>query len=185
MKRLLPLALLALSVTTVRAQELPLGSPMPQITSLTATDGAGRPLASLAGPQGTVLVLWSNACPWVDRLEARLMDLASAYGDRYGFALVGAEAAAANAARAAAKGYAFPYLSDADKALVRALGAQRTATFYVFDGAGSLAYVGAFDDSPTDAARATAHYLRDALDAIAAGRPAPVTRTEALGCLIR
>lgn len=185
MKRLCSLSLLALIAVTARAQELPLGSPLPASASLTAADGSPRALPSLAGSQGTVLVTWSNACPWVDRIEARLVDLASTYGDRFGFALVGPGTPAANAERVAARGYAFPYLSDAGNALARALGAQRSATIFVFDAAGALAYVGALDDSPTDATRATAFYLRDALDAIAAGRPAPVTRTEALGCLIR
>jgi len=185
MKRILTLALLALTSTTARAQEIPLGSPLPEAGTLTATDGAARPLAGLAGGSGTVLVTWNNACPWVDRVEERLVDLAAAYGDRFGFALIGPGTVAANAERAAAKSYAFPYLADTGNAFARALGAQRSATIFVFDGAGSLAYVGALDDSPTDASRATVHYLKDALDAIAAGRPAPVTRTEALGCLIR
>ncbi|HYE58945.1 MAG TPA: redoxin family protein, partial [Rhodothermales bacterium] len=162
MKRLLLLALLALTTASVRAQELPLGSPLPQITSLTATDGSGRTLDGMAGPQGTVVVLWSNNCPWVDRLDDRLMDLAATYADRYAFVLVGSADPTANAQRASVKGYRFPYLSDSGNALARALGAQRTATFFVFDASGALAYVGAFDNSPTDVSRATAHYLRDA-----------------------
>ncbi len=181
----LALAGFALAARPGRAQELPLGSAMPVITSLTATDGALASTATLSKPGGTVFVTWSNACPWVDRVEARLVDLAGQYGDRYGFVLVGTGAAEQNGQRATAKGYPFPYLTDTGSAFTKALGAQRTATFYVFDANGSLAYIGALDDSPTDPARATAHYLKDALDSITAGRPAPVTRTEALGCLIR
>lgn len=185
MKQILTLALLALALSPARAQEIPLGSPIPVITSLTATDGSGRTLDGLAGTNGTVIVTWSNACPWVDRVEQRLMTLAGTYGDRFGFALVGPGPVAANAERATARGYTLPYLADTGNAFAKALGAQRSATIFVFDGGGALAYVGALDDSPTDASRATVHYLKDALEAIAAGQPAPVTRTEALGCLIR
>lgn len=180
------LVLAALLPVAARAQELPLGSALPLAgQAFAAADGSSKALSAYAGPAGTVLVFWANRCPWVDRYEARVTDLAARYGERYGFVLVGSAAADANAARAQTQGYRMPYVTDAGGALAAALGAQRTPQVFVFDAAGALAYTGTVDDSPSDPAAASKPYLRDALDAIAAGRPAPTTRTEALGCLIR
>ena len=47
-----------------------------------------------------------------------------------------------------------------------------------------LAYHGAVDDSRDDAA-VTTHYLRDALDAVLAGKEPPVAETPAVGCTVK
>lgn len=189
---LLLFALLPLSAT---AQELPLGSPMPlSDRSFPGVDGSAATLGSLAGQNGTVVVFWANRCAWVDRYEARLMELASQFGSQgYRFVLVNSfnaasdenESAARSAARARDKGYNVPYLTDADGALARALGAVRAPQVFVFDGNRSLIYVGAIDDSPADAASAQHRFLHDALTAGASGQTPATTRSEALGCLIR
>ena len=193
MKHVLFLIAFLLPVT-LAAQELPLGSPMPLADqSFTGVDGSAATLGSLAGSKGTVVVFWSNKCAWVDRYEARLLELAEQFGSQgYRFVLVNSfnasdenESAARSAARAGEKGYRMPYVADANGALAKALGAVRAPQVFVFDANRSLAYVGAIDDSPSAAASAQNRFLFDALTAGAAGRTPATTRTEALGCLIR
>ncbi len=190
MKRLLIILALALPIS-LSAQELPLGNSLPLASeSFPATDGTTRPLSAYGGDKGTVLVFWSNKCVWVNRYEARMLDLAARYaGQGYNFVLVNSlggdnESPEKSAARAAEGKYTMPYIDDAGGRLASALGAARAPQVFVFDSNRSLTYVGAIDDQPSDPAAVSQHFLRDALDAGLKGQPARTTRSEALGCLI-
>jgi hypothetical protein len=72
--------------------------------------------------------------------------------------------------------------------LGRLYGAQTTPHMYVINGEGSLAYMGGIDDQPS-ANQATVktarNYVREALDAIAAGKPVPVASTRPYGCSVK
>ena len=176
----------AASADTVGAFGIGIGSLLPMGDAVLApATGAGQPLASYSRGSGLVVVLWSNRCPWVERYDARVAALAARVADRFGVVLVSTASQADNAARATEKAYAVPYLSDAGGAFVRALGAVRTPQVYVFGADGRLAYVGAIDDSPADAERVSKDYLGDVLASLATGQAPGMTRTEALGCLIR
>ncbi|SHK05467.1 redoxin family protein [Rhodothermus profundi] len=169
--------------------QLPLADrPMPSV------DGRQVTLAQLRGAHGLVLIFWSNRCPWVDRYEARVQELARTYEARgITFVLVNAndpnssprESLAASQQRAQQRDYAMPYLIDEGAALARALGASRMPEAFVFDAQGRLVYRGAIDDSPGDAANAQQVYLRTALEALLQGTLPETTRTGAFGCLIR
>lgn len=181
----------ALAAAPARAQFAPgdslaaLGQPLP------AVDGRSASLAAEAGPQGLVVVFWSNTCPWGDRYAGRVAELAAAYRPAgFGFALVNshapdrleAESAEAGRDELAAAGLVLPYLLDADGAVARALGARSAPHAFVFDGAGRLAYDGAIDDSPSSASRVERPYLREALDRIVAGLPVEIQKTQPFGC---
>ncbi|CAM3264923.1 thioredoxin family protein [Rhodothermus bifroesti] len=180
---------LGLGVTSVAWAQLPLASrPMPSV------DGGSVTLTQLQGTRGLVIVFWSNRCPWVDRYEARLNELAETYkGQGIRFVLVNAndagafpqESLEASAAQARRKGYALPYVRDEGSALARALGASRTPEVFVFTAQGRLLYRGAIDDSPGDAANVQQAYLREALEALLQGKQPATTETSAFGCLIR
>ena len=86
--------------------------------------------------------------------------------------------------RAEREGFNFDYLHDADQAIARALGSERTPEVFVFDGERRLAYHGAIDDS-RDQEGVTRHYLRDALDAVLDGRSPGVAETPAVGCTVK
>ena len=55
---------------------------------------------------------------------------------------------------------------------------------FVFDGDRRLVYHGAIDDSRNEEA-VTAHYLRDALDAVLAGTAPAVADTMPVGCTVK
>ena len=75
--------------------------------------------------------------------------------------------------RAKDREYNFPYLYDGDTETVsKAYGPVVTPHAFVFDAARKLRYVGAIDDSER-IAKVTKHYLRDALDAVLAGKEPP------------
>lgn len=91
-------------------------------------------------------------------------------------------------AHAAEFGYTFPVLLDAKLVLAKAAGARIVPEVAVFSGGGELLYAGRIDNRMEDITRrrtnVTEHELRDALDAVLAGRAPKVARTRAVGCSI-
>jgi hypothetical protein len=95
------------------------------------------------------------------------------------------------AARAHAREYqhgAYPVVVDRDRVLVRAAGATVAPEAAVLDANRRIIYRGRIDDFYADWGKARRvvreHTLRDALDAILAGRPVTQPRTPAVGCYI-
>jgi hypothetical protein len=67
-------------------------------------------------------------------------------------------------------------------------GARVTPHMYVIDASGMLVYMGAIDDRPTAdhaSVKGARSYVREALDAVAAGRPVAVASTRPYGCTVK
>jgi peroxiredoxin len=161
--------------------------------ALPGTDGLTHSLADYADATALVLIETCNHCPYAQAWEGRINAIQSDYAER-GVRIVAISSNDADSypedsfpemvARAAAREYAFDYLHDDDQSVARALGAERTPEVYVFDGDRRLAYHGAVDDNRDDRA-VTAHYLRDALDAVLAGQTPSPSETAAVGCTVK
>ena len=82
-------------------------------------------------------------------------------------------------------GYKFPYVRDDSQDVALAYGALRTPHFYVFDGERKLRYTGRMDDNPRNPGKETTHELRDALDAMLAGKSPAVPLTNPIGCNVK
>lgn len=188
----LPLLLYAfLGSTAVLAQELPLGAQMPMADqSLANASGGQAALSGLRGERGTVVVFWSNQCPWIDKYADRVTSLAGDFeGQGVSVVLVNSNDAEAypqeSLEQSREKGYGVAYLMDPESRLARAFGAERTPHVFVFDPNNALVYVGTIDDSPGDAANVQKTYLRDALTALVGGGASAVPQTKAFGCTIK
>jgi thiol-disulfide isomerase/thioredoxin len=85
-------------------------------------------------------------------------------------------------------GFTFPVLLDPKLTLARRAGADTVPEVAVFSPTGELRYLGRIDNRMEDITRrrtqATQFELRDALDAVVAGRTPAVQRTRAVGCSI-
>lgn len=161
-------------------------------TTLERVDGTTVQLANAAGAAGTVVIFWSNQCPWVDRYDGRVQDLIDRFqGEGIAFVLVNANDATAfpqesmDVSREQADRYDATYVRDDDASLARVLGASRTPHVFVYDADRTLVYTGAIDDSPSDAGSVSETYLADALAALTGGGAVPVAQTEAFGCTIK
>jgi peroxiredoxin len=86
--------------------------------------------------------------------------------------------------RAEGQGFNFDYLYDEDQSVARALGSERTPEVFLFDRDRRLVYHGAIDDSRDERA-VEQQYLRDALDAVLAGREPAVAETPPTGCSVK
>ena len=164
----------------------------PQFT-LPGVDGSDHSLDDYRDARVLVLVQSCNHCPYVQAWEGRLIDVARDYADR-GVRVVAISSNDVTShpedsfeemqRRSAAQGFTFDYLYDESQDVAHALGSERTPEVFVYDGDRRLAYHGAFDDSRDDSA-VTAHYLRDALDAVLAGDAPAVADTAPVGCTVK
>lgn len=83
-------------------------------------------------------------------------------------------------------GYSFPYLYDESQAVAKAYRAACTPDLFLFDANHQLYYRGQFDDArPRSNAPVTGADLRNALDSLLAGQPAPAEQKASLGCNIK
>jgi peroxiredoxin len=137
---------------------------------------------------------YCNHCPYAQGIEARLIELEKDYRDK-GFHFV---AVCSNDAatypddsfenmrkRAREHGYAFPYLHDEDQSVARTFDAVCTPDLYVFDRNRRLAYHGRLDDSPRDPTKVKRRELREAVDALLAGRQPDAKQNPCIGCSIK
>ena len=169
-----------------------LGAEAPQF-DLPGVDGQNHSLDSYREAEALVLIQSCNHCPYVQAWEGRMIDLQREFGDR-GVRIVAINSNDAGShpedsfeetrARAEREGFTFDYLYDEPQAIARGLGAERTPEVFVFDRERRLRYHGAIDDSRDETA-VSERYLREALEALLAGREPPVTDTPAVGCTVK
>ena len=184
--------LAALTTATAYAQGYQIGDQVEDF-SLLGTDDERHSLSADAGEKGAVVVFTCNHCPYSVAYEDRLVALSTAL-DARGYALLAinpndpevkpADDFAAMKARAAEKGFNFPYLVDEGQRVYPTWGATRTPHFFVVDAENKVRYIGALDDN-TDPSRVTTTYLTDALDALDRGASPDPATTKAIGCSIK
>jgi len=145
-------------------------------------------LGSLQGRQAVVLMFIATQCPVSNAYNERMAALAREYGAK-GVAFVGInsnrqESVEEIAGHAAQHGFAFPILKDVGNVQADHFGAQVTPEIYVYDPGWVLRYHGRIDDDRSGA-NVKSQDLRNALDAVLAGRAVPVAETKAFGCTIK
>ena len=172
----------------------PVPGPAAAIKMKSALDGKSVSVADVKGKAGTLVIFTCNHCPFARGWERRIADLTATYSKKgIGAILINAndpakypaDDFAGMQARAKELGLQVPYVMDDTSGVARGLGASRTPEAFLFDKDGKLAYHGSIDDNHHDASAVKAHYLQDALDAVLAGRPAPVAETKGVGCGIK
>lgn len=140
-----------------------------------------------------LVVVMCNHCPYVQAVDDRINLLARACAGRCAVVAINANDAAAYPedgfeamqARAALKGYAFPYLQDADQSVARAFGALCTPDFFLYDRERRLRYRGRLDDNWKDPDGVKKRDLREAIEALLGGaEPDPMQRPS-MGCSIK
>jgi peroxiredoxin len=161
--------------------------------TLPGVDGGDHSLDDYRDAAALVLVQTCNHCPYAQAWEGRINAVARDYADR-GVTVVAISSNDVSShpedsfeemqRRSSAQGYSFDYLYDESQDVAHALGAERTPEVFVYDGDRRLAYHGAVDDNRDESA-VSAHYLRDALDAVLAGEAPAVAETAPVGCTVK
>ncbi|MCX8037308.1 MAG: thioredoxin family protein [Candidatus Sumerlaeia bacterium] len=174
-------------------EQLEIGKPAPSF-KLPNVDGKTVDSAELLKTnKALVVVFMANHCPVAVAYQDRLIEIQKDYKER-GVAVVAissndAEAYPADSfenmkKRAEEKKYNFPFLYDESQEVARNFRATCTPHVFVIDAKGNLAYRGAVDDNQ-DPKKVKNTYLRDALDAVLAGKPASPATTKQVGCTIK
>ena len=164
-----------------------IGNVAPDFT-LPDADGKRHSLASLKGKSGTVIIFVATKCPVSNAYNARMQKLAEDYRAR-GVNVVGinpnvAELAPEVKQHAAANGLTFPILKDTGNVVADRYDAQVTPEAYLLDAAGKLVYRGRIDNS-RNGDSITSNDLRDAIEAVLAGKPVEKAEVKAFGCSIK
>jgi peroxiredoxin len=173
---------------------LSLGTQAPDF-SLPDTNGATVSLADFRSAPALLVIFMCNHCPYVKRVASGLADLARQYQAR-GVAIVGInsndweqypeDAPDKMAEEVRTRGYTFPYLADESQKVAQAYQAACTPDFFLFDEQRKLVYRGQMDSSrPGNNVPVTGKDLRDALDAVLAGRPVSEHQRPSMGCNIK
>ena len=172
--------------------------------NLPGVDGKMHRLAEYDKAKVLVIVFTCNHCPTAQAYEQRIKKLAADYREK-GVMLVAISPNDPKAVRLDELGYTdlsdsleemkirakdasfnFPYLYDGDKQeMSRAYGPVATPHVFVFDAERKLRYAGRVDDNERDPNAVKSHDARNAVEAVLAGKPAPVEKTRTFGCSIK
>jgi peroxiredoxin len=203
MRKLFLLALAGMMSLTVLGQQshpiLAIGSPAPNF-ELPGVDGKIHKLSDYANSKVLVVVFTCDHCPIAQMYEQRIQKLYEDYGKR-GVAVVAimgndpkatligeldssdiGDTLAEMKIRFKYKHLQYPYLYDgATQSVADAYGPQATPHVFIFDQSRHLRYEGRFDNSYR-IEKVNTHDAQNAIDALLAGKPVPVTHTAVFGC---
>jgi thiol-disulfide isomerase/thioredoxin len=203
-KPLVAFLVLLLTTASAVAADLPdvkplaIGSPAPEFT-LPGVDGKTYTLASFSSAKVLVVIFTCNHCPTAQAYEGRLARLQADYSpkgvavvaispnnpaavrlDELGFTDLG-DSFEDMKIRAKDQNFNYPYLYDGEsQSTAKRFGVLATPHVFVFDAERNLRYVGRFDDSEVKAVKS--HDVKNAVDALLAGKPVPVPMTRVFGC---
>jgi peroxiredoxin len=169
------------------------GSLMPDFELIEPATGKTIASRSLQPYAPAVIVFTTNHCPHAQAWEGRLLQIARDYVGRVSMVMISANDPVVQsentpenlAKRAKERDYPVPYLYDEDQSAALAYGARRTPHAFVFDANSRLAYQGTVDDNQEEPEAVKVPYLRDAIEAVLADRPAPIEQTAPEGCGIK
>jgi peroxiredoxin len=170
--------------------EFKVGDPAPKFADLAGVDDKKYSLEDFADAKAVAVVFTCNHCPVAVAYEDRLIEYQKDYAEK-GVQLVAinvnnveADRMPAMKTRATEKGFEFPYLYDPTQKAGRDYGAEVTPHVFLLDQQRKLAYVGPVDDNMDDASAAKP-LLRQATDAVLAGKTPEVAQEKPVGCGIQ
>jgi len=192
-KFVLSLAVLALVASPVFAgkynKKVDVGQKAPDFSGIPAVEGSKQTSLSLGDLKEDVVVVvfLANHCPVVGQYDDRIVDLVGDYKGK-SVKLVGLSVSLQDTDKLPAikdyikdKGLNYAYGSDESQEVGKAYGATNTPQFFVLDKDRVIRYMGALDDN-TNEGKVTKTYVRDAIDALLAGKTVEVSETRPVGC---
>lgn len=193
-KMLLSVAALALAVPAFADdsdfnKKVDIGQKAPDFSALPAAEGAKDSSVSLGDIKEDVVVLvfLANHCPVVGQYDDRIIDFVSDYKGKpvkvVGISVSRQEQDKLPAIKQyiADKGLNYAYAYDESQEVGKAYGATNTPQFFVLDKDRNIRYMGAMDDNANEG-RVKKQHLREAVDALLAGKAPETPATRPVGC---
>jgi peroxiredoxin len=186
---LLAAAALALVALPAFAGSPAIGTAAPDFQLTTLDDKPFTLSRTAAGQNATVLMFIATKCPYSNAYNDRMREMADAYRAK-GVLFVGINSnktEPADEARDHAKSnrHTFPIMKDPDNKVADMYDAKRTPEIFVVDKQGKVVYHGRIDENYEDPKGVTSPDLKNALDALLAGKPIDRAETKAFGCTIK
>jgi peroxiredoxin len=184
---LFTLAFASATARTTATEAARVGDAVADFT-LPDADGKQHKLSTLRGAKGTALIFISVQCPVSNAYNERMAQIAADYKAK-GINVVGinsnvAEMPDAIKTHAKEKNLAFPILKDKGNKIADLMNAQFTPEVFLLDANNKLVYHGRIDNA-RNGGEITAPDLRNAMDAVVAGKAVATPETKAFGCSIK
>lgn len=174
---------------------LELGTIAPDFTLPDVVSGSTVRRDDFRGREALLVLFICTHCPYVKHVEKGLAALGKDYvGKPLGIVAIGSndvtshpnDSPAGLKHQAETYGFVFPYLYDESQAVAHAYKAACTPDIFLFDANLHLVYRGQFDSSrPGNGIPVTGEDLREAIDLVLAGKPAPADQRPSIGCNIK
>lgn len=201
--RKLVLSLFALAVMAAPTfageynKKVDIGQKAPDFSGIQAAEPNGETTSLTLGDikeDVVVVVFLANHCPVVTAYEDRIYDFVQDYKGKpvklVAIAVSGSrtkkmdDLAAIKKRAVKDKKFNYVYGYDESQDVGRAYGATNTPQFFVLDKDRNIRYMGAMDDSQNES-KVNKTYVRDAVDALLAGKTIEVKETRPVGCGIQ
>lgn len=161
---------------------------------LKSVDGKMYSMSDYKDAKGFIIVFTCNHCPFAQKYQDRINDLAKKYKSQ-GYILLAInpndptvqpeDSYELMKVRAKEKGFVFPYLFDEGQKIYPQYGATKTPHVFLLDKNRIVRYIGAIDDNVDSANDVKEKYVENAIAALESGKtPSPET-TKAIGCSIK
>ena len=180
---------------TESTMELELGAAAPDFALSDVVTGKQVRRDDFRGRKALLVMFICTHCPYVKHIEKGLASLGADYdGKPVGIVAISSNDAdnypddnPAGLKRQAQKlAFRFPYLYDESQAVAKAYHAACTPDFFLFDKELKLVYRGEFDSSrPGNGVPVTGESLRNAMDAVLAGKSPDEDQRPSIGCNIK
>src|SRR5262249_17392603 len=157
---------------------------------LTTVDGKTFSLAEQAKSHKAVVVMFiATKCPYSNAYNDRMRDMAAAYAAK-GVVFAGINSNKTEPAdevidHARKHGFTFPLMKDPDNKVADLYDARHTPEIFVVDPDGQLRYHGRIDENYENPSKVENPDLKNALDAMLAGKEIAKAETRAFGCTIK
>lgn len=182
-------------MTLTPSTMLPIGTRAPEFSLPEVTTGKRIGLSDFSGQKALLVMFICRHCPYVKHIQQGLAE----FGRDYAGKGLGIVAISANDAReypedrpeslremAHSLKFAFPFCYDESQDTARAYSAACTPDFFLFDENRVLVYRGRFDDSrPGKEVPVTGSDMRNAVEAVLAGKQVPENQKPSIGCNIK
>ncbi|GMV37402.1 MAG: hypothetical protein AMXMBFR61_19100 [Fimbriimonadales bacterium] len=153
---------------------------------LTETSGREWRLSEVKAEKGILILFVSPMCPVSRAYDDRMNAIAEEFAGK-GFVILGVDSNATDPdaqIKEMAGRMKFPILVDKESRVADMFRASRTPEVILLGPDRKLLYRGAIDDQ-TEPSKVTKQHLREALLAVAEGKPVPQAETRSFGCTIK
>ena len=165
--------------------------------NLMNTDGSMVSYESFPDAKGFIVIFTCNTCPYAVASEDRIIALDAEFKSKgYPVIAINPNDPAVQPddtfelmqAKAADKGFTFPYLFDTSRSVYAQYGAKKTPHVYLLqkeNGKKIVKYIGAIDDNVRNGDAVKERFLANAVNQLLHGKEVSVKETKAIGCSIK